>query len=118
MQKASLNSFGNLITDIDQCNATTRKISLISKFITDIDPRDGAWVLVLLMGSRQKRLITGRRLREILQKNSKMPAWLFDDCFAQVGDSAETISLLWPQLKDDIKSTGLDGSGDIELILN
>jgi len=31
-----------------------------------------------------------------------MPEWLFADCFSQVGDSAETISLLWPQLKNQV----------------
>ncbi len=118
MQNTSLKSFGNLITELDQSNATTRKVSIISEFITDIDPRDGSWVLILLMGSHNKRLITGRRLRDILQEASKMPTWLFDDCFSQVGDSAETISLLWPQLKDEITSTGPDGSGDLELIMN
>ncbi len=98
MKQTSLKSFGNLITELDQSNATARKVSIISEFIIDIDPRDGAWVLLLLMGNHNKRLITGRRLREILQEASKMPRWLFDDCFTQVGDSAETISLLWPQL--------------------
>ena len=101
MRQASFKSFGNLLSELDECNATKKKISLISEFIKGIDPRDGSWILALLIGNKQKRVITGRRLREILQSNSKIPAWLFDDCFAQVGDSAETISLLWPQVKHE-----------------
>lgn len=108
MQQASFKSFGNLLTDLDQCNATNKKINLISAFIKDINPKDGSWIIVLLMGSRQKRLITGRRLREILQTISKMPSWLLEDCFSQVGDSAETISLLWPQLKNELNTSILE----------
>ena len=118
MKQTSLKSFGNLISKLDQSNATTSKVSIISEFIIDIDPRDGAWVLLLLMGNHNKRLITGRRLREILQEASKMPRWLFDDCFTQVGDSAETISLLWPQLKNEIRSIGPDKSSDLTFIID
>ena len=108
MRNVSFRTFGNLINTLEQCNSTKKKINLISTFIKDIDPRDGSWILLLLMGSRQKRLITGRRLKEILQASSKMPSWLIDDCFAQVGDSAETISLLWPQLKNELTTTDIE----------
>ena len=60
MKQTSLKSFGNLISKLDQSNATTKKVGIISEFIIDIDPRDGAWVLILLMGNNNKRLITGR----------------------------------------------------------
>ena len=118
MRQASFKSFGDLLSELDECNATKKKISLISEFIKGIDPRDGSWILALLMGNRQKRVITGRRLREILQSNSKIPTWLFDDCFAQVGDSAETISLLWPQIKHEYDTSNLECSEDLELVLN
>ena len=52
----------------------------------------------MLLGKQGKRLITGRRLRQICLEGSPLPEWLFDDCYAQVGDSAETIALLWRQL--------------------
>jgi DNA ligase-1 len=115
MHQASFKTFGKLISGLDQCNATKTKINLISEFIKNIDPRDGSWILVLLMGNQKKRLITGRRLREILQSHSKIPTWLFDDCFAQVGDSAETISLLWPQVKHEHILDNHKLSEDLEL---
>ena len=102
MKQASLKEFEYLIKDIDQCNASNKKIRIIAKFIKDIDPSDGCWTLSLLMNIKQKRLITGKKLRHILETSTKMPSWLFDDCFAQVGDSAETLSLLWPQIKEEI----------------
>ena len=118
MRQASFKGFGDLLSELDECNSTKKKISLISEFMKGIDPRDGSWILALLMGNRQKRVITGRRLREILQSNSKIPTWLFDDCFAQVGDSAETISLLWPQIKHEYDTSNLECSKEIESVLN
>ena len=64
---------------------------------------DAAWALSLLLGKRRRRLITGRRLREILRDRGQLPDWLIDDCHGQVGDSAETISLLWPAVEERIQ---------------
>ena len=110
MRNVDFRSFGNLINNLEHCNSTKKKINLISVFIKDIDPRDGSWILLLLMSSRQKRVITGRRLKDILQACFRMPSWLIDDCFAQVGDSAETISLLWPQLKSELTDANIECS--------
>ena len=116
MNQVSIKQFGDLIKDLDQCNGNNKKIDLIAEFIRDIDPSDGCWTLSLLMNIRQKRLITGKKLREILQTRTTMPTWLFNDCFAQVGDSAETISLLWPQIKRELKNKDYQCPEDIEIL--
>ena len=97
-----MDAFATLIDALDQSTGTGRKIDLIARHLQSVSPRDAAWSVLLLMGERRRRLITGRRLREILQQASAMPDWLFDDCQSHVGDSAETLSLLWPQISDDI----------------
>ena len=97
-----MDAFAALIEDLDQSTGTKRKIDLIAGHLQQVDAHDAAWTVLLLMGERRKRLITGRRLRDILQQASAIPDWLFDDCQSHVGDSAETLSLLWPQLKHDI----------------
>ncbi|WP_115071948.1 ATP-dependent DNA ligase [Synechococcus sp. UW179B] len=116
MKPTSLKQFGDLIAQLDQCNGTNKKIQTIADFIKDIDPRDGSWTISLLIGNRQRRLITGRKLRDILQTRTKMPSWLFDDCFAQVGDSAETISLLWPQIRDEIANTSAEPCNNSDFV--
>ncbi|MDA7677068.1 ATP-dependent DNA ligase [bacterium] len=116
MNQVSLKKFGDLIKEIDQCKGNNKKINLIAEFIKDIDPSNGCWTVSLLMNIRQKRLITGKKLREILQTRTTMPSWLFDDCFAQVGDSAETLSLLWPQIKEELNSKTLECPEDIETL--
>ena len=97
-----MDAFAALIEELDQSTGTKRKIDLIAGHLQQSDAHDAAWSVLLLMGERRKRLITGRRLRDILQQASAMPDWLFDDCQSHVGDSAETLSLLWPQLKHDM----------------
>ena len=97
-----MDAFAALIEELDQSTGTKRKIDLIAAHLQKADAHDAAWTVLLLMGERRKRLITGRRLRDILQQASSMPDWLFDDCQSHVGDSAETLSLLWPQLSNDV----------------
>ena len=116
LNQIGLRQFGDLIKDIDQSSGTNKKINLITEFIKNIDPSDGCWTLSLLMNIRQKRLITGKRLREILQACTTMPTWLFDDCFAQVGDSAETLSLLWPEIKGEVNNQTYQCPEDIEML--
>ena len=85
-------------------------MALIADHLQRVSAQDAAWCVLLLIEERRKRLITGRRLREILQQASAMPDWLFDDCQSHVGDSAETLSLLWPQIHHDIAEIRCDAS--------
>ncbi|MEB3177024.1 MAG: ATP-dependent DNA ligase, partial [Synechococcus sp.] len=81
----------------DQSSGTSAKQQALVEYFREAPPADAAWALQLLLGKRRKRLITGRRLREVAQQLSGLPQWLFDDCHAQVGDSAETVALLLPE---------------------
>ncbi len=65
-----------------------------------VPPGDGAWALQVLLGNQRRRLLSSLRLRQICLEGTGLPAWLFDDCYRQVGDSAETIALLWRQRSD------------------
>ena len=105
-----LDALAELIDSLDQCTATGRKVALIANHLKRVSAQDAAWCVMLLIEERRKRLITGRRLREILQQASAMPDWLFDDCQSHVGDSAETLSLLWPQIHHDIPDIRCDAS--------
>ncbi|NJM99795.1 MAG: ATP-dependent DNA ligase [Phormidesmis sp. RL_2_1] len=57
-------------------------------------PQNAVWALYLLLGKTRKRLVTSRVLREIFLQISDIPEWLFEESYAHVGDSAETIALL------------------------
>lgn len=90
--------FAELIETLEQSTGTRARVAALAGYFRAADPADGAWALTLLLGKRRRRLITGRRLRQIALERSDLPEWLFDACHAQVGDSAETIALLLPRL--------------------
>lgn len=91
-----MEDFCRLFRLLDASTATEAKVQALLAFFQRVAPADGAWALQVLLGRRKRRLITGRRLREICLEVAPWPEWLFDECHRQVGDSAETISLLWP----------------------
>ncbi|MBD2423028.1 ATP-dependent DNA ligase [Cyanobium sp. FACHB-13342] len=108
--------FAALYSALDASSGTTAKVGALAAYFDDTDAADAAWALHVLLGKQGKRLITGRRLREICLADSSLPEWLFDDCYAQVGDSAETIALLWRQLQPEAPAApgGRDGHGNGE----
>ena len=89
-----MQAFQALFDRLDQVNGTRAKVTALVDHFRTVPAADAAWALSLLLGKRRRRMITGRRLGEILQEQSELPQWLIDDCHGQVGDSAETISLL------------------------
>ena len=103
-----MDDFATLIDALDQSTGTARKVDLIANQLRTGEAHDSAWSVLLLMGEKRRRLITGRRLREILQACDAIPDWLFDDCQSHVGDSAETLALLWPQLKGAVPVQSID----------
>lgn len=90
--------FAQLYADLDASGGTRARVEALRGYFQASTPEDAAWALHVLLGKQGKRLITGRRLRQICLEGSRLPEWLFDDCYAHVGDSAETIALLWRQV--------------------
>ena len=87
--------FAALYQTLDSSSGTGARVEALVAYFRVAHPADAAWALYVLLGRQGRRLITGRRLRQICLAGSPLPDWLFDDCYAQVGDSAETIALLW-----------------------
>ena len=90
--------FADLYSALDASSGTQARVDALVAYFSGVDAADGAWALHVLLGKQGKRLITGWRLRQICLEESPLPEWLFDDCYAHVGDSAETITLLWAQV--------------------
>ena len=105
---ASMKAFQALFDRLDRMNGTNAKVTALAEHFRSTPAADGAWALQLLLGKRRRRLITGRRLRDILRDRGGLPEWLIADCHGQVGDSAETISLLWPAVKERIQRQETD----------
>lgn len=90
-----MEDFCHLFRLLEATTAMEGKVQALRGFFQQAAAADGAWALHVLLGRQKRRLITGRRLREICLEVAPWPPWLFDECYRQVGDSAETISLLW-----------------------
>lgn len=90
--------FAQLFQDVDATTSTNAKVDALQRYLRDEIPTNAVWALYLLLGKMRKRLITSRVLRDIFLQLTDMPEWLFEDCYAQVGDSAEVIALLWRSL--------------------
>ncbi|MEB3185684.1 MAG: ATP-dependent DNA ligase, partial [Cyanobacteriota bacterium] len=93
--------FAALYSALDASSGNKARVAALVAFFAASAPADAAWALHVLLGKQGRRLITGRRLRQICLEGSPLPDWLFDDCYAHVGDSAETIALLWRQVAEE-----------------
>ena len=62
-----MKAFQALFDQLDRVTGTRAKVSALVEYFGAVPPEDAAWALALLLGKRRKRLITGRRLREILR---------------------------------------------------
>ena len=92
-----MQAFAALFQQLDDTGSTNAKLQALEHYFREASPGDAAWALALLLGKRRQRLISGRRLREICLASTGLPEWLFEACHAQVGDSAETVTLVWQQ---------------------
>ncbi|MDX2241312.1 MAG: ATP-dependent DNA ligase [Leptolyngbyaceae cyanobacterium bins.302] len=94
--------FTQLFHAIDSTTSTNEKVYALQQYFQQEAPANAVWALYLLLGKTRKRLITSRILRDVFLQISDIPEWLFADCYAHVGDSAEVIALL---LADGLSAT-------------
>ncbi len=86
--------FSQLFQQIDSTTSTNEKVRALQQYFEQEDPANAAWALYLLLSKTRRRLITSKVLRNIFLQIYAIPEWLFADCYAHVGDSAEVIALL------------------------
>lgn len=90
--------FARLYRELDQSTATRDKRAALVAYFREAPPRDAAWALSLLAGGKitgpRRRIAATSELREWIAQESGLPDWLVADSYDQVGDLAETLSLL------------------------
>lgn len=94
--------FAALYDAIDATTSTAEKVAALVAYFRDAPPADAAWAVTFLMGRRPKRLVKSPDLRRWAAECAGVPDWLFEECYAQAGDLAETISLLVPEPADSV----------------
>jgi len=84
--------FTELFQAIDATTSTNAKVAAIRQYFVEEAPANAVWALYLLLSKTRRRLVTSRVLRDVYLSISEIPEWLFQDCYAHVGDSAEVIA--------------------------
>ncbi len=92
-----MKTFATLINDLDSTNKTSRKLEAIGRFLDEADDADKLWFLALFTGKRPKRSVNTALLKQWVMEITRIPEWLFLECYSSVGDLGETISLLLPE---------------------
>jgi DNA ligase 1 len=89
--------FAALYEALDGTTSTNAKVAALIDYFSAVPAADAAWALYFLTGRRFKRFLSTALLRQWTLDVTRLPAWLFEDAYATVGDLAETIALLLNQ---------------------
>ena len=94
--------FADLYRRLDSATSTRAKQDALVKAFAaaKADPArwaSAAWMAYFLSGGKPRQSAPTRLLRRLAMEESGLPEWLFDECYANVGDLAETLSLLLPE---------------------
>ena len=89
--------FASLIQELGDAGSTQVKIKLLTDYFSVAPEADKIWTIGLFTGRKLKRMVKTSLLSAWVSELKNLPAWLFDECYHQVGDLAETLALLLPQ---------------------
>lgn len=88
--------FARLYAELDATTSSNAKLAALQAYFTEAAPEDAAWAVYFLAGGKPRQLVPVKLLRQFAREAAGLPEWLFDECYAAVGDLAETISLIAP----------------------
>jgi DNA ligase-1 len=83
-----------LYAALEGTTKTGKKVAALAHYFEKAPPGDAAWGLYFLAGRKLKRLVPSAVLVEATLALSRIPPWLLETCFHEVGDFAETMALL------------------------
>lgn len=93
-----MKAFAALYQRLDRSTATLDKRAALVEYFRNAAAHDAAWALYLLSGGKvggaRRRIAASGELRAWISEESGLPPWLVEDSYAQVGDLAETLTLL------------------------
>ena len=94
-----MKNFVHLFTQLDQTTKTTKKVTALVQFFEQANEKDKLWTIAILSHRRPKRSVRTALLREWAAEAANLPLWLFQESYHIVGDLAETIALIHPNLE-------------------
>ncbi len=92
--------FAELYDSVDRTTSTNAKVAAMVAYFQTAPPADAAWAVFFLTGRRLKRLVPSAAIRDWTLQATGLPDWLLQECYAVVGDGAETAALVLDQLAE------------------
>ena len=96
---SSMKDFVQLFEQLDQTTKTNKKVAALKSYFDAADDMDKLWTIAILSHRRPKRSVRTALLREWASEAANLPLWLFEESYHIVGDLAETIALIHPNLE-------------------
>lgn len=94
-----MKNFVQLFTQLDQTTKTLKKVSALVNYFNEANEEDKLWTIAILSHRRAKRSVRTALLKEWASEASGLPIWLFEESYHVVGDLAETMALVHPNLE-------------------
>jgi len=92
--RTGFRDFARLLRHIGETRETSVKVDGLAGYFRTAPPADRAWTLGLFTGRLLRRSLGTRLLAAWVAEWEGIPEWLFEECYHQVGDLAETLALL------------------------
>jgi DNA ligase 1 len=86
--------FARLYAALDGTNATSAKVEAMVRYFAEAPAADAAWAVYFLTGRRLTRLVPHRSIGRWTLAMTGLDEWLLGECYAVVGDGAETAALI------------------------
>jgi DNA ligase-1 len=93
-----MRAFADLFAALDGTTSTNAKVQAIGRYLAAAPPADAAWAVFFLTGRRLKRLLPYRAISDWTLALTGLDEWLLGECYAVVGDGAETATLMLDQI--------------------
>ncbi len=90
--------FARLYDAIDRTTSTNAKVAAMADYFRSAPPADAAWAVFFLTGRRLKRLVPYASVNDWTLAATGLEHWILAECYAVVGDGAETAALVLDQL--------------------
>ncbi|MFM7141862.1 MAG: ATP-dependent DNA ligase, partial [Alphaproteobacteria bacterium] len=89
--------FTDLYWRLDATSRTSEKLAALRDYFASAPVADAACALAVLSGARQLRAVSAPLLRRWAGEVTGLPPWMVEECYAHVGDLAETLALILPE---------------------
>lgn len=101
----SFKAFTELVIAVSASTKTLDKEDALIHYFETVDEKEKIWALALLTGKKIKKPFTSAEMKKWCLEVAKIPGWLFEECYQNVGDLSETIALLLPDCPNNNNET-------------